>query len=233
MLGQTPESRQAIRDELFRKAHPQIVAYAMAAGGAGAVPLPVVDVPLVLRPRPECSTRSPNLPATDGPQRMAEIAAALGSASTRLGVRELLKLVPVPGLGERCRPVCGRIDLRPGDRLVSILQPRPRRAKLDVEIIRRLYAAELKQSKLWIAERMRHQTPAKEGTPRIIRGVAKSCDRDWVGCPSQRITTRPIRRCFCKIAAEGISISGATGRAKDLIRLVSEALGLSRNPPSI
>ncbi|MGA2259081.1 MAG: GTPase domain-containing protein, partial [Thermoguttaceae bacterium] len=48
MLGQTPESRQAIRDELFRKAYPCIVAYAMAAGGAGAVPLPAVDVPLVL-----------------------------------------------------------------------------------------------------------------------------------------------------------------------------------------
>ena len=48
MLGQTPEVRQAIRDDLFRKAQPHIVAYAMAAGGAGAVPLPVVDVPLVL-----------------------------------------------------------------------------------------------------------------------------------------------------------------------------------------
>ena len=48
MLGQTPEARQAIRDDLFRRAQPHIVAYAMAAGGAGAVPLPVVDVPLVL-----------------------------------------------------------------------------------------------------------------------------------------------------------------------------------------
>jgi hypothetical protein len=32
-------------------------------------------------------------------------------------------------------------------------------AKLDVTVIRRLYATELKKSKLWIAERMRHQAP--------------------------------------------------------------------------
>ena len=79
MLGQTPATRRALRDEFFRAAHPHIVAYAMAAGGAGAVPVPAVDVPLVLAIQAKllhtvaAIYRQPmDLP------RMAEIAAALG-----------------------------------------------------------------------------------------------------------------------------------------------------------
>ena len=102
MLGQTPEARQAIRDDLFRKAQPHIVAYAMAAGGAGAVPLPVVNVPLVLAAQAKMlHTIAEIYRQPMDLQRMAEIAGALGFGFlTRLGVRELVKLVPVPGLGE-------------------------------------------------------------------------------------------------------------------------------------
>ena len=101
MLAQTPEGRRAARDDLFRRAHPQIVAYAMAAGGAGAVPLPVVDVPLVLAAQAKLlHTLGDIYHQPMGVQRMAEVAGALGVGFlTRLGLRELLKLVPLPGLG--------------------------------------------------------------------------------------------------------------------------------------
>ena len=130
MLGQTPEARQAVRDELFRKAQPHLVAYAMAAGGAGAVPLPVVDVPLVLTAQAKMLHKIAEI--YQQPMdltRMAEIAAALGFGFlTRLGRPRTDETRARAGAGpERVGPVCGRVDLRPGHRLVPILQPRPRR----------------------------------------------------------------------------------------------------------
>ncbi len=165
MLGQTPDVRKAIRDDLFRKAHPQIVAYAMAAGGAGAMPLPVVDIPLVLT----AQARMLYMIAEIYQQpmdlaRMAEIAAALGLGFlTRLGVRELVKLVPVPGLGESVSALYAAASTYAlGTALCQYFSRARGGAKLNVATIHRLYAKELKQSKLWIAERMRHQMPAKE-----------------------------------------------------------------------
>ncbi len=168
MLGQTPEARRAIRDDLFRKAQPHIVAYAMAAGGAGAVPLPVVDVPLVLAAQARMLQKIAEI--YQQPMdltRMAEIAGALGIGFlTRLGLRELLKLVPLPGLGEGVSALYAAASTYAlGVALCQYFGRVRGGAKLDVEVIRRLYAAELKESKLWIAERMRHQSPPKEPDP--------------------------------------------------------------------
>jgi uncharacterized protein (DUF697 family) len=164
MLGQTPEARRAIHDELYRKAQPHIVAYAMAAGGAGAVPLPVVDVPLVLAAQAKMLHKIAEIYQQPMDlQRMAEIAAALGFGFlTRLGLRELMKLVPVPGLGESVSALYASASTYAlGIALCQYFSRVRGGGKLDVEIIRRLYATELKQSKLWIAERMRHQAPQK------------------------------------------------------------------------
>jgi uncharacterized protein (DUF697 family) len=160
MLGQTPESRKAIRDELFRKAHPEIVAYALAAAGAGAVPLPAVDVPLVLAAQARMLHRIAEIYQQPmGLSRMAEIAAALGLGFlTRLGVRELLKLVPVPGLGESVSAMYAAASTYAlGAALCQYFGRVRGGAKLDTATIRRLYATELKQSKLWIAERIRNR----------------------------------------------------------------------------
>jgi uncharacterized protein (DUF697 family) len=162
MLGQTAEARQAIRDERFREAQPHIVAYAMAAGGAGAVPLPAVDVPLVLTAQARMLHKIAEIYRQPMDlQRMAEIAGALGFGFlTRLGVRELVKLVPVPGLGPGVSALYAAASTYAlGIALCEYFSRIRGGAKLDVEIIRRLYAAELKRSKLWIARRMRHRTP--------------------------------------------------------------------------
>ena len=158
MLRQTPEARQAVRDELFRKAQPRIVAYAMAAGGAGAVPVPVVDAPLVLTIQARMLYEVAEI--YQQPMdltRMAEIAGALGIGFlTRLGVRELLKLVPVPGLGESVSAMYAAASTYAlGAALCQYFGRVRGGAKLDLEAIRRLYAEELKRSKSWIAERLR------------------------------------------------------------------------------
>jgi uncharacterized protein (DUF697 family) len=96
--------------------------------------------------------------------RMAEIAAALGVGFlTRLGVRELVKFVPVPGLGASVSALYASASTYAlGTALCQYFGCVRGGAKLDADTIRRLYAAELKQCKLWIAERMRHPTPAKD-----------------------------------------------------------------------
>ena len=165
MLGRAPEARQAIRDDLFRKAQPHIVAYAMAAGGAGAVPLPAVDVPLVLAAQARMLQKVAEI--YQQPMdltRMAEIAAALGAGFlTRLGLRELMKLLPVPGLGPSVSALYAAASTYAlGIALCEYFSRVRGGAKLDVEIIRRLYATELKASKVWIAERMQHQARGKE-----------------------------------------------------------------------
>jgi uncharacterized protein (DUF697 family) len=161
MLAQTPEGRRAARDDLFRRAHPQIVAYAMAAGGAGAVPLPVVDVPLVLAAQAKLlHTLGDIYHQPMGVQRMAEVAGALGVGFlTRLGLRELLKLVPVPGLGPSVSAVYAAASTYAlGMALAEYFSRVRGGAKLDLAVIRELYAAELKHGKQWISQRLRgHQ----------------------------------------------------------------------------
>ncbi len=87
MLGQTPQARQAIRDDLFRKAQPHIVAYAMAAGGAGAVPLPVVDVPLVLTAQAK-SQRSTGCRNVRRPSKTFAMKAPSGFTHTRISAKK-------------------------------------------------------------------------------------------------------------------------------------------------
>jgi uncharacterized protein (DUF697 family)/predicted GTPase len=162
MLGQTPEGRRAARDEHFRKAHPQIVAHALAAGGAGAVPLPAVDVPLVLAAQAKLlHTLGDIYNQPMSAQRMAEIAGALGFGFlTRLGLRELLKLAPVPGLGSSVSALYAAASTYAlGMALCEYFSRVRGGAKLDLAVIRELYAAELQEGQLWIAERLRGQAP--------------------------------------------------------------------------
>jgi uncharacterized protein (DUF697 family) len=78
-------------------------------------------------------------------------------------VRELLKLVPVPGLGESVSAMYAAASTYAlGAALCQYFSRVRGGAKLDTATIRRLYATELKQSKLWIAERMRHSVSGKD-----------------------------------------------------------------------
>ena len=66
--------------------------------------------------------------------------------------------MPVPGLGESVSALYAAASTYAlGMALCQYFSRVRGCAKLDVEVIRRLYAAELTQSKQWIAERMRRQ----------------------------------------------------------------------------
>jgi uncharacterized protein (DUF697 family) len=165
MLGQTPAVRQAFHDEFFRVAHPHVVAYALAAGGAGAVPVPFVDVPLVLAIQAQMLHAVASIYRQPmDVQRMAEIASALGIGFlTRLGVRELLKLVPIPIVSSSVSALyAAACTYALGTALCQYFSRAGAGDMPDAKVLRKLYAEEFKQSHQWINERIRQRASAKE-----------------------------------------------------------------------
>lgn len=99
MLRATRDARKSLRDVYFQKSHPHIVSHAVAAGLAAGIPVPLVDVPLVIAVQAKmfhalASIYGQKLTAA----RVAEVAGAIGlSHVARLAVREMLKLIPGVG----------------------------------------------------------------------------------------------------------------------------------------
>jgi uncharacterized protein (DUF697 family)/predicted GTPase len=90
------ENRRSLRDIYFRTAHPHIVSYSLMAGVAAGVPVPLVDIPLIVGIQAKLFHSIASIygqPMTS--TRMAEILSTLGVGfAARLGSRELFKLVP-------------------------------------------------------------------------------------------------------------------------------------------
>jgi uncharacterized protein (DUF697 family) len=96
MLQQNKQARKSLRDVHLRAAHPHVLSYAVAAGAAAAVPIPLVDVPLVIAIQGKMFHTIASLYHQDfDRKKIGEVVGALGIGYVgRLGVRELLKLVP-------------------------------------------------------------------------------------------------------------------------------------------
>ncbi|MEX2558511.1 MAG: DUF697 domain-containing protein [Pirellulales bacterium] len=97
ILHDTREARRPLRDVYLRAARPHVLSYSVAAGAAAAgVPLPVIDVPLVLAIQAKLFHTIASIYGQPmSSQRMAEIGSTLGVGFlTRLAGRSLLKLIP-------------------------------------------------------------------------------------------------------------------------------------------
>lgn len=101
MVRSDNKIRKELHDAYFDTAHKHILAYATAAGGAGLIPLPYVDVPLVLSIQAKLfHTVGAIYGQPMNVQQLATIASGLGAGYlARFGVRELAKMIPVPGVG--------------------------------------------------------------------------------------------------------------------------------------
>lgn len=93
--------RKRLHDTYFDTAHASILVYAGAAGGAGVIPVPYIDVPIVLAIQARLfHTIGAIYGQPTSVQQMAAIASGLGIGYlARFGVRELAKLIPIPGVG--------------------------------------------------------------------------------------------------------------------------------------
>ena len=101
MVRNNIEVRKRLHDTYFDTAHPHILVYAGAAGGAGAIPVPYIDVPVVLAIQAKLfQTIGAIYGQPMNAQQMATIASGLGIGYlARFGMRELVKLIPIPGVG--------------------------------------------------------------------------------------------------------------------------------------
>ncbi|HEY1065921.1 MAG TPA: DUF697 domain-containing protein, partial [Pirellulales bacterium] len=99
MLTNMAETRAKFRDVYLRAAHPHVVSYAAAAGAAAAVPVPLVDLPLVAAIQFKMGQAIASIYNQDlSRERLREIIGGMGLAFiTRLGFRELLKFIPGVG----------------------------------------------------------------------------------------------------------------------------------------
>lgn len=99
ILQRQPELQADLSDLHYRTAWPHIVSYSIAAGAAGAAPLPVVSVPSVLAIDAQmfhaiASIYQQRLTA----QVMAELGGAIGASFlVRLGGRSLIAMIPYVG----------------------------------------------------------------------------------------------------------------------------------------
>jgi uncharacterized protein (DUF697 family) len=96
ILEQLEEARKSLRDLQYRAAHPHIVSYALAAGAAAGVPVPMVDIPLLLGIQAKMFHTIASIYHQEmNTHRMKEILSTLGIGYLgRLGGREMLKFIP-------------------------------------------------------------------------------------------------------------------------------------------
>jgi uncharacterized protein (DUF697 family) len=101
MVRNNIEVRKRLHDTYFDAAHPHILIYAAAAGGAGAIPVPYIDVPIVLAIQAKLFQTIGSIYGRPmNAQQMATIASGLGIGYlARFAVRELAKLIPILGVG--------------------------------------------------------------------------------------------------------------------------------------
>ena len=87
---------EALRNTYRQLAERHILSYALAAGAVAALPVPMIDVPLILGIQGKlCHSIASIYGESLSAQRIAEISGSLGAGYlARLGGRELLKLVP-------------------------------------------------------------------------------------------------------------------------------------------
>jgi len=100
MMVEAEEAHSTLRDLHYRAALPHILSYAAAAGAAAAIPVPFVDMPVVLGIQAKmCHTIANIYNQELTTQRLSEILGGLGLGFLvgRMGSREVLKFIPVVG----------------------------------------------------------------------------------------------------------------------------------------
>ncbi|MGH8549498.1 MAG: GTPase family protein [Methylococcales bacterium] len=100
LLRDAREAREQLRDLYRSTVHPHILAYSVVAGMAGAVPLPLVDIPLVAAIQLKLfQTIASVYQQSLTRQRLQDIGSAIGIGFlTNLGKRQLLKIIPAYGV---------------------------------------------------------------------------------------------------------------------------------------
>mgnify|MGYP005851394017 CR=1 FL=1 len=148
-------------DDRRRRAHPRIMAHAVAAGAAAAVPIPYVGTPALLSIQTRLAYdlgRLYDRPMTAA--RLGEIAAALGIGFLgRMGARELLKVIP--GLGSAVSGgMAATVTFALGYTLCAYFEALDRGETPDPQLFRELYNREFERGKAKMADYLKSVRPS-------------------------------------------------------------------------
>jgi len=151
-----PELYRGFADVRFSKAHPFVVWYAMAAGTAAAVPLPLADLPAVIAvPLLMTKKLAAIYEQPWNSERVLEIMGALGFRfATRYLARQLTRWVPFFGSVASAGFTAGSTYAL-GVAMCRYYGDLRRGAAPDPKVLRHLYQEELKQSREWLNLRLR------------------------------------------------------------------------------
>lgn len=158
------EHQKTFRDAYFRAAHPHILGYSVAAGAAAGVPVPVIDMPLVLAIQAKLFHSIASLYGQKmSPQRAAEIFGSLGiSFAARLGGRELFKLIP--GVGTAMSALFAAASTYAlGCTLCAYFGLVRQGDVPDAAALRRLYEAEFEEGRRRLGAYLHHLGSRTEG----------------------------------------------------------------------
>lgn len=99
MLQVEERTRRTLRDVHFKTALPHIISYSVAAGAAAGLPVPLVDIPLILGIQAKMFHTIASIYHQEfDRQQMGEILSTLGIGLLgRMGGREIFKLIPIYG----------------------------------------------------------------------------------------------------------------------------------------
>lgn len=168
MLQEARDARGPLRDIYFRTAHPHILAYATVAGAAAAIPIPMVDIPVLLSIQTKMfhSIASIYQQSIDG-QLIAEIGGSLGLGfAARMGGRELLKVIP--GLGSVVSSIYAAASTYALGRTLCVYFSRVRHGDVpDKRFLQKLYAEQFEEG------RKRLEPYLKKILPGTANGAAK------------------------------------------------------------
>lgn len=161
MLAQMPEARGPLRNAYFRAAQPHVLSYA-AAGGivAAGVFVPLVDMPLVLGIQLKMLHTIASIYGQQlTPARMGEILSTLGvGLLARQGGRELLKLIPLPGLGSAAAALYAAASTYAlGCTLCAYFSYAQQGDVPDPRVLKSLYREQLAEGRRRFAEYLRHR----------------------------------------------------------------------------
>ena len=171
MLQQAPDVRRPLRDAYFQTAHPHVISYALAAGAVAAIPVPI-DLPLVLAVQGKMFHALASIYNQPFSGRLlTEVGSALGTGTVvrylvRLVGRDLLKLLPLPGVGSVASALlAGSCTYALGLTVCAYFSYVANGDVPDADALRELYNEQFEQGRRLLAGYLRRTSGQEEPKP--------------------------------------------------------------------